>query len=129
VLDKLRDRLRRRPKGDGKADRRRAPRYAEKLATANIEGVSYPLRNWNHLGFMVAPYVGDQKVGFRIKVRMVVPFGGRPIGISADARVVRIDKRRQELGAEFIDVPPKTRLQLEQMAKARHARGSASQTV
>jgi hypothetical protein len=127
VPEKLRDRLRRRPKGDGKADRRRAPRYAEKRATANIEGVSYPVRNWNHLGFLVAPYVGDQKVGFRIKVRMVIPLGGRPIGISADARVVRIDKRRQELAGEFIDLPAKTRLQLEQMAKTRHARGPTNQ--
>lgn len=125
MLDRLRERLRR-PKGDGKADRRRAARFAEKLATANIEGVSYPLRNWNHLGFMVAPYAGGEKVGFRIKVRMVVPFGGRPVGISADARVVRIDKRRRELAAEFIDVPPKTRLQLEQMAKARGARAPAN---
>lgn len=102
-------------------DRRRAPRLPERLATANIEGISYPLRNWNQLGFMVAPYVGDQKTGFRIKVRLVIPFDGRPVGVSAEAKIVRIDRRRQELAAEFIDLDAKTRQLLERIATVRRS--------
>lgn len=124
MLKRLRERL-----GLGKKgaeERRRALRLPERLATVNIEGISYPLRNWNQFGFMVAPYVGNQKIGFRIKVRMVIPFDGRPVGISADAKIVRLDTRRQELAAEFIDVDAKTRQLLDRIASIRRSAFSAT---
>jgi hypothetical protein len=128
VLGKLWDRLRQWRGGKEDADRRRAPRLAEKWATANIEGVSYPLRNWNQFGFLVAPYLGAQKIGFRIRVRIVIPFEGQPVGISTDAKIVRIDRRRQELAAEFIDLDPKTRQQLERIAGMRRTTGAPAKT-
>jgi hypothetical protein len=127
VLKKFRERLGLSKKGADTQDRRRATRLPERLATGNIEGVSYQLRNWNEFGFMVAPYVGDQKIGFRIRVRLVIPFERRPVGISAEAKIVRIDRRRQELAAEFIDLDLKTKQLLERMANAHRSTQSAPQ--
>lgn len=129
MLKRLRERLGLGRKGAESEERRRAPRLPERLATANIEGISYPVRNWNQFGFMVAPYVGDQKIGFRIKVRLVIPFDGRPVGVSVDAKIVRLDRRRQELAAEFIDVDAKSRQLLDRIASIRRSALSATETV
>jgi hypothetical protein len=128
VLARLWQRVLRWRGGKENADRRRAPRLPERRATANIEGVSYPLRNWNQFGFMVSPYLGEQKIGFRIKVRVVIPFEGQPVGISADAKIVRIDRRRQELAAEFIDLDAKTKQQLERIFGMRRSAAAPAKT-
>ena len=100
-------------------DRRRLPRIPEERATAIIDRASYPLKDWNPKGFMVAPFRGRYGVGSLLHVALVIPAGGRTFSFRVKAKVVRQDKSTNELAAVFTGLDTKTAKRLAQLAAAK----------
>ena len=100
-------------------DDRTLPRIPEDHATAIIDDASYPLKDWNAKGLMVAQYEGRYGVGSSLDVTLAVPLGRNNFRFAASAKVVRRDKRSKQLAAVFTSLDTKVVDQLAHIARAK----------
>jgi hypothetical protein len=108
--------------GSGKEterDRRSMPRLEETRATLVLNGVSYPLIDWNPKGFQIAPYKGKLKAGNAVKVRLIIPHKGQSFGFDLDGKVKRINPHINGIGGVFVDVDNATANKLGKLFEAR----------
>lgn len=100
-------------------DRRAMPRLPETRATLVLEGISYPLVDWNPKGFQVAPYQGKLKVGNSAKVRLIIPHKGQSFGFDLQGKVKRLNTANRGVGGIFVDVDSGTADKLDRLFAAR----------
>ena len=100
-------------------NRRAFPRHEEARAILVVDGVSYPLVDWNPRGFQIAPYAGRLKVNDTIKVGMIIPHRGRSHGFDLQGQVKRLDSKNLAIGGVFIDVDSTTTEKLKKLFAAR----------
>lgn len=100
-------------------DRRAFPRLEEARAILVLDGVSYPLVDWNPRGFQIAPYAGRLKVNNTVKVRMIIPHKGQSHGFDLHGQVKRLDPKDLAIGGVFIDVDSATAGKLKKLFAAR----------
>src|SRR4051812_2991279 len=82
---------------------RRHYRVAVPIVIA-IDGYDYDVENWSISGFKIVGISGKFKEGDVRHIRLRIPFHGFDIGFMTKARIVRYDKKIQDLGGEFIDL-------------------------
>ena len=82
-------------------DRRREAREDVPGWTVRIDGETFPLKDWSAMGFLASAYTDDKMAGDKVDVTFSVP-AATGFEFSAQAVVVRIDKKSQELAAEFV---------------------------
>ena len=88
--------------GATEKNRRRERREEVDNGWVEIDGRTYPVKNWSAHGFMVRPCDVDCNVADKLDVKIVIRFAIEKIEFSCSAIVVRIDKKRQELAAAYV---------------------------
>ena len=82
--------------------RRRGLREEVDDGSVEIDGRTYPVKNWSARGFMAKPCDVDCNIADELDVEFALRFAGQKIEFSCRAIVVRIDKKRQELAATYV---------------------------
>ena len=100
-------------------ERRTLARIQEEHATAIIENVSYPLIDWNIKGILVAQYAGQYGVGSSLDVTLTIPVFSSEFKFSSSAKVVRRNKRSNQMAAVFTDLDTQIVNRLSYIARAK----------
>jgi hypothetical protein len=100
-------------------DRRVMPRLPESRATLVLDGTSYPLVDWNPMGFQVAPYTGQIRLKTSVGIRLIIPHDGKSYGFNLKGRVMRLDLKNKAIGGVFTDVDSATDTKLRKLFAAR----------
>jgi len=100
-------------------DRRVMPRLPETRATLVMDGTSYPLVDWNPMGFQIAPYVGQLRIKTTVSIRLIIPHNGKSHGFNLRGRVMRLDLKNKAVGGVFTDVDSATDTKLRKLFAAR----------
>ena len=69
-----------------------------------MDGVSYPLIDWNPGGFQIAPFSGKVRGNQKVSVRVIIPHKGETLGFNLTAQIKRIDPVNKAIGGVFVDV-------------------------
>ena len=88
--------------GATEKDRRREQREEVDDGSVEIDGHIYPVKNWSAHGFMAKPCDVDCNIGDHLDVKIAIRFAIEKIEFRCRAIVVRLDKKKQELGAAII---------------------------
>ena len=92
--------------GIDQVERRRNRRSALPPIEIEIDGESYPTRNWSLGGFLVEPYDGRRKTGDKLAVTIIVKVNDREFRHRAKAKVARRSRVESQLAAHFAALPP-----------------------
>lgn len=87
-------------------ERRRDPRLAVTRGTVWIGGEAYPLSDLSARGFRATAFADDRIEGAWVDIRLAVRLSNLDIDISGKARVVWLDRDRQEIGAALFRMEP-----------------------
>jgi hypothetical protein len=85
-------------------ERRRNSRPRLPPVTIVFDGKSYETTEWTLGGFLIDRYIGDCFVDEVMPVTIKVDAGARKFEHTGDAQVARVDRRRLQLAARFIDL-------------------------
>jgi len=85
-------------------ERRRNSRPKLAPITIVFDGKSYETTEWTLGGFLIDRYIGDCFVEEVMPVAIRVNAGAQKFEHMGDAQVVRVDRRRLQLAARFIDL-------------------------
>ncbi len=85
-------------------ERRQEPRIAAVDGTVEIDGQSYPIKNWSSAGFLATSCAIERDVTDGLDIRFQARLGQQLIDIACRATVVRIDADRQLLAGRFTKV-------------------------
>ena len=77
-----------------------------------IEGDLYPIKNWNSQGFMAMFYHGDLREGTVVEIFFSVPLAEKRVEMNCQAAIRRVDRRKNEIAASFINMDNDTRAML-----------------
>ncbi len=88
--------------GGTEKDWRREPREEVDDGSVEIDGHTYPVKNWSARGFMAKPCDVDCSVADQLDVTFSIRIARETIEFSCRTIVVRVDKKRQELAAAFV---------------------------
>ncbi len=83
-------------------NRRQERREEVDYGSVEIDGHTYPVKNWSTRGFMAKPCDIDCNIADRLDVKIAIRFVIEKVEFGCDAIVVRTDKKRQELAAAFV---------------------------
>jgi hypothetical protein len=85
-------------------ERRRNSRPKLPPITIVLDGRSYETTEWSFGGFLIDRYIADDRVGDTVYVTIRVVVGTQKFDYEAEARVVRVDRHRLQMAAEFVDL-------------------------
>ena len=95
-------------------ERRREPRIAAVDGSVEIDGQTYPIKNWNSAGFLATSCAIERDVAEGLDIRFRARLGQRMIDIACRAIVVRVDADRQLLAGRFIKLDDAAMCQIAQ---------------
>ena len=107
--------------GATEKDRRRDPREDVDDGSVEIHGQIFPVKNWSAHGFLAKPCDVGCNIADELDVKIVIRFASEVIEFNCQAIVVRIDKKRLELGAALVKLDDAAEL-----AVARHFDGHST---
>lgn len=85
-------------------ERRQEPRIAAVDGAVEIDGQTYPIKNWSSAGFLATSCAIERDVADVLDIRFRARLGQQTIDIACRAIVVRIDADRQLLAGRFTTV-------------------------
>ena len=85
-------------------ERRQEPRIVAVDGTVEIDGQTYPIKNWSSAGFLATSCVIERDVADGLDIRFRARLGQQMLDIACRAIVVRIDADRQLLAGRFAKV-------------------------
>ena len=97
---------------DARRDRRREVREDVKFGTVEINGRSYPIRNWSSTGFLAQPCDFKCSEGDSVDIRFHVEIPGKTFRFDCKAILVRVDKKKQEVAGVFTMLDRETRVRI-----------------
>ena len=89
-------------RGATEKDRRREPREEVDDGWVEIDGRTYPVKNWSAHGFMTKPCDVDCNIADQLDVKIVIRFAIEKFEFGCPAIVIRMDKKRRELAAAYV---------------------------
>ena len=78
-------------------ERRHEPRIVAVDGAVEIDGVTYPVRNWSPRGFLVTSCEIERAVKDGLDIRFRAQLGQRMLDVACRAIIVRIDVDRREI--------------------------------
>ncbi len=91
-------------------DKRRERREEVKLGTVEIDGRSYPVKNWSSTGFLAMPCDCPRREGDGVDIRFRIEVPGSTIHFACKAIIVRADKETGEVAGVFTMMDRETRV-------------------
>ncbi len=85
-------------------ERRQESRIVAVDGTVEIDGQTYPIKNWSSAGFLATSCAIERDVAEGLDIRFRALLGQRMLDIACRAIVVRIDADRQLLAGRFTKV-------------------------
>ena len=82
-------------------ERRHEPRIVAVDGAVEIDGRTYPVKNWSPGGFLVSSCAIERVVSESLDIRFRAQLGQQMLDIACRAIVVRLDADRQELAGCF----------------------------
>ncbi len=95
-------------------ERRQEPRIAAVDGSVEIDGQTYPIKNWSSGGFLATSCVIERDVTDGLDIRFRARLGQQMLDIACRAIVVRIDADRQVLAGRFTKVDDAAMCQIAQ---------------
>ena len=96
------------------AERRQEPRIAAVDGSVEIDGQTYPIKNWSSAGFLATSCVIERDAADGLDIRFRAWLGQQTIDIACRATIVRIDADRQLLAGRFTKVDDAAMCQIAQ---------------
>ena len=96
--------------GDTGRDRRREFREDVMSGTVEIQGRSYPVKNWSSTGFLAAPCDCKCSDGDSVPIRFHVEVPGKSFRFDCKAILVRVDGKSGEVAGVFTMMDRETRV-------------------
>lgn len=82
-------------------ERRHEPRIAAVDGAVEIDGQTYPVKNWSSAGFLATSCAIERDISACLDIRFRARLGQQLLDVACRATVVRIDADRQQLAARF----------------------------